>query len=170
MAGRPGGWGGSQAPGRPSSSPRRGLPWVGEPDQAVGVGPWEGRDRGICPKHLAGKGVQEKPDDLFQAREKRGEGGSITSDENWGLHPPLLPGVRELDREREEGSPAISCALVCRGPCPTGLDAGGHRWGLPATDKPLGWGGTREQRDGGFCDLPVLMTVLRRSLDCWGRA
>ena len=132
--------GGSQAPGRPSSGPCRGLPWVGEPDQAVGVGLWEGRDRGICPKHLARKGVQEKPDDLFQAREKRGEGGSITSDENRGLCPPLLPGVRELDPESEEGSPAIFCALVCRGPCPTGLDAGGHQWGLPAT-VPFGLGG-----------------------------
>lgn len=40
------------------------------PPHSTGVGPWKGQDRGIFPKNPSKKSVQEKPDDLFKARER----------------------------------------------------------------------------------------------------
>lgn len=40
------------------------------PPHSTGVGPWKGQDRGIFPKNPAKKSIQEKPDDLFKARER----------------------------------------------------------------------------------------------------
>lgn len=100
-------------------------------------------------------------------RQERGKGRSVTPVMRTGVCILLCFLGCSIWILRGKRGPQHYPVLPVPCPLPHQSRCKGHRWGLLATDKPLGWGGgTREQKDGGFCNLLVLVTVLMSGLDC----